>query len=227
MKIEIKELASGKRLFAGTVDGGIHLYEGGYLFAPENPGEVLSSKYEMDWLKKHLLQYVGESPRKSIIARFEKADLTGLDSKSFAVPPYIISIDELEFVVSIGKVVADLENYAPLPFAENRRRLDIEIHLHYRWANGQVKVKTCKTHEEAVQVSLQLPWKIGVCNHGESCWCRTIELESPIHYEAQDNTGKTWEEKLTHIVPQGTINEAHANHIVSLHNYSLIKPNNP
>lgn len=38
------------------------------------------------------------------------------------------------------------------------------------------------TYSQAIEKSLQVPWKIGTCSQGEQCWCRTIVPVEPIMF---------------------------------------------
>jgi len=69
-------------------------------------------------------------------------------------------------------------------------------------------------NEEALKASLTVPWKIGTCDVGEKCWCRTIELVTPIPFG---------DEEITHVARAGEIFKKHAEHIVKLHNDYLAR----
>ena len=62
--------------------------------------------------------------------------------------------------------------------------------------------------EEFFEKALQVKWKVGICNTGESCWCRTI---IPIGVESEDY----------YIIPEGTMHREVVEHIVNIHNNSL------
>lgn len=71
------------------------------------------------------------------------------------------------------------------------------------------------THKEAYELALKSRWKTSVCCGGESCWCRIVEPEEKIEYDDQVEE--------VYIVGSGGINKLMAEHIVELHNSSLIK----
>jgi len=67
-------------------------------------------------------------------------------------------------------------------------------------------------YEEALKHSLTVPWKVGTCQQGEKCWCRTIIPEE----EILDDEGED-----IYIASGAEIHKVHAEHIVKLHNESL------
>ena len=73
------------------------------------------------------------------------------------------------------------------------------------------------THTKAQQHSLTVPWKIGTCPAGESCWCRTITPVTPIPYI--DHDGDLIDE--LYITPGGGIDRIYAEHIVLIHNATI------
>jgi len=70
------------------------------------------------------------------------------------------------------------------------------------------------TYEEAQQKALTVEWVASTCNQGESCWCRIIEPKIPIIY------GRDNEEY--YIAGSGSIPQFEAEHLVELHNKSLL-----
>lgn len=69
-------------------------------------------------------------------------------------------------------------------------------------------------YKEAVEYSLTVKWKAVVCQSGENCWCRIIEPEQKI---VDDNGNEIY------IASSGCIPKKYAEHIVKLHNESLMK----
>lgn len=76
-------------------------------------------------------------------------------------------------------------------------------------ANDPDSYKLALTYSEAMEQSLHVRWKVSTCNSGEKCWCRVIEPEIPIMTENEDYIS---------VISDGSINKAHAEHIVKLHN---------
>jgi hypothetical protein len=74
--------------------------------------------------------------------------------------------------------------------------------------------KSSLTYEEAEQLCLTVRWKVLPCFQGESCWCRTIGPEIPI-FDKEGNE--------IYIAGSGAIHKEFAEHIVKVHNDSLIK----
>ena len=69
-------------------------------------------------------------------------------------------------------------------------------------------------YKEAVEYSLTVKWKITLCPSGKKCWCRIIEPEQ----EIKDDDGNE-----IYIIGSGCISKDYAEHIVKLHNDSLVK----
>ena len=79
------------------------------------------------------------------------------------------------------------------------------------------------TYTQALELSLQRKWKVGTCNQGKECWCRTIELVDPIDFFETSNphNGDGIDDILTHVVIGGELSTIQAEHIVRIHNNSL------
>jgi hypothetical protein len=72
-------------------------------------------------------------------------------------------------------------------------------------------------YEQTIKKTLTIEWRVGTCNSGEDCWCRTI-------FPKEDLIDDNGEE--VYIVGYGSISKEFAEHIVELHNKSLaIKDN--
>jgi hypothetical protein len=71
------------------------------------------------------------------------------------------------------------------------------------------------THEEAYNKALKVKWKVEPCFSGEDCWCRMIVPSEPINYNP-DNVEEVY------IVSSAAINKKMAEHIVNLHNQSIV-----
>ena len=73
------------------------------------------------------------------------------------------------------------------------------------------------TYQEAIQKSLTVKWKVGTCDEGERCWCRTIVCEQPIMFKEseEDDEDEYW------VVAPGDLNKETVEHIVKLHNESI------
>ena len=74
-------------------------------------------------------------------------------------------------------------------------------------------------HEQALQKSLTVPWKLDVCHSGEECWCRLICTAEEIEYLGESEEPA----KLDTIADWGSIGKETAEYIVDLHNKSLKK----
>lgn len=68
------------------------------------------------------------------------------------------------------------------------------------------------TYDEAFDLSFKVKWRTGLCNSGKECWCRTIETQTNIKYDGNNNF---------YIVGDGSLPKELANYIVKLHNRSL------
>jgi len=80
-----------------------------------------------------------------------------------------------------------------------------------------------ENYDEAHKYSLTIPWKIELCNSGESCWCRVIVPSETIKFKEKISN---WiKEDITrdfdYIIPDGSIDRETAEYVVSLHNNSL------
>lgn len=67
------------------------------------------------------------------------------------------------------------------------------------------------TYQEAIAKSLTVRWKLGTCEQGEKCWCRSVRCETPIMFDEEE----LW------VVAVGRINKETAEHIVMLHNREI------
>lgn len=77
-------------------------------------------------------------------------------------------------------------------------------------------------YEEALQYSLTVPWKVDLCNSGESCWCRIVLPTETIKYTHRlPDVGLEREKELEWIIPDGSVDAATAQYIVDLHNRSV------
>jgi hypothetical protein len=79
------------------------------------------------------------------------------------------------------------------------------------------------SYEEAHRYSLTIPWKIELCNTGESCWCRVIVPSEPIKFKEKISN---WiREDITrdfdYIIPDGSVDKETAEYVVELHNRSV------
>lgn len=72
-------------------------------------------------------------------------------------------------------------------------------------------------HEQAIQKSLTVPWKLDVCKEGEKCWCRIIRPTEKIEYVSKSD-GPT---VLDCVVDYGSIDKETAEYVVELHNKNL------
>jgi len=70
------------------------------------------------------------------------------------------------------------------------------------------------TQQEAVNESFNRKWKLGTCGQGETCWCRTITCDPPLHIE-------TDEEEEYFVSPAGYMDVRLAEYIVELHNEKI------
>lgn len=80
-------------------------------------------------------------------------------------------------------------------------------------------MKTFDNYEEAHSYSLTVPWKLALCNTGESCWCRIILPTEKIFYTNHSKDEKTQE--FEWIIPDGSIDKETAEYVVELHNRSV------
>lgn len=72
-------------------------------------------------------------------------------------------------------------------------------------------------YSEAIKESFKKPWKVVLCDEGEKCWCRMIELKQPIKFTTPALDG-VFEHELRTIISQGAIDEETAKYLVNLHN---------
>jgi hypothetical protein len=80
------------------------------------------------------------------------------------------------------------------------------------------------SYEEAHRYSLTIPWKIELCNTGESCWCRVILPTETIKYKRiRDLDKMEIIEEYEWIIPDGSIDKRTAEYAVNLHNSSIKK----
>ena len=75
------------------------------------------------------------------------------------------------------------------------------------------------SYDEAHKYSLTIPWKLALCNTGESCWCRIILPAEKILYKNQPDGEKVQE--FEWIIPDGSIDKETAEYFVELHNRSV------
>ena len=80
--------------------------------------------------------------------------------------------------------------------------------------------KIFENYDEAHKYSLTIPWKIELCNTGETCWCRVIVPSEPIKFKEKISN---WiKEDITRdfdcIIPDGSVDKETAEYIVDLHN---------
>lgn len=68
------------------------------------------------------------------------------------------------------------------------------------------------TYDEAMLYPLTVPWKVSLCNQGESCWCRIIEPVEEIK-DKDDND--------IYIAASGCVPTVYAEYLVQLHNQHL------
>jgi len=78
-------------------------------------------------------------------------------------------------------------------------------------------------HEEAILKSLSIPWKIELCNSGETCWCRVIVPNEKIKFSyrinsKEEKTPDMREDTIDYIIPDGSVDKTTAEYIVKLHN---------
>jgi hypothetical protein len=77
--------------------------------------------------------------------------------------------------------------------------------------------KIFENYDEAHKYSLTIPWKIELCNTGESCWCRIILPSEKILYK--NKVGDTERvDEFDYIIPDGSIDKETAEYVVELHN---------
>ena len=77
-----------------------------------------------------------------------------------------------------------------------------------------------ENYESAHAYSLTLPWKLELCNTGESCWCRIIVPVEIIKYK--DKIGDIERiSEIDHIIPDGSIDKETAEYFLELHNKNI------
>jgi len=69
-------------------------------------------------------------------------------------------------------------------------------------------------YEQAREKALKVKWKTEVCASEKDCWCRIITTEIPILFNGNEKY---------YIVGEAGIPKMEAEHIVELHNKSLIR----
>jgi hypothetical protein len=74
-----------------------------------------------------------------------------------------------------------------------------------------------ENYDEAHKYSLTIPWKIELCNTGESCWCRIILPTENILYKNKVGDIERVDE-FDYIIPDGSIDKETAEYVVELHN---------
>jgi hypothetical protein len=73
------------------------------------------------------------------------------------------------------------------------------------------------TYKQAIEKSLTVKWKVGTCDQGEKCWCRTIKCEQPVMFKEREDD----EEDEYWVVGPAELNKETVEHIVKLHNESI------
>ena len=80
--------------------------------------------------------------------------------------------------------------------------------------------KIFENYDEAQKYSLTVPWKLDLCNSGETCWCRIILPSEKILYK--NKVGDTERvDEFEYIIPDGSIDKETAEYVVDLHNRSV------
>ena len=80
--------------------------------------------------------------------------------------------------------------------------------------------KIFNSYDEAHKYSLTVPWKLEICNVGESCWCRIILPTEKILYK--NKVGETERvDEFEYIIPDGSIDKETAEYVIELHNRSV------
>ena len=77
------------------------------------------------------------------------------------------------------------------------------------------------SYDKAHKYSLTIPWKLALCNTGETCWCRIILPTEKILYKNQPDGEKVQE--FEWIIPDGSIDKETAEYVVNLHNSCIKK----
>jgi len=75
------------------------------------------------------------------------------------------------------------------------------------------------SYDEAHKYSLTIPWKLALCNSGETCWCRIILPTEKILYTNHSKDEKAQE--FEWIIPDGSIDKETAEYVVNLHNNNI------
>ena len=76
------------------------------------------------------------------------------------------------------------------------------------------------SYDEAQKYSFTVPWKLDLCNSGETCWCRIILPTEKIIYK--NTVGDTERiDEFEYIIPDGSIDKETAEYIIDLHNRSV------
>lgn len=76
--------------------------------------------------------------------------------------------------------------------------------------------------DEAQKYSFTVPWKLDLCNSGETCWCRIILPTEKILYK--NMVGETERvDEFEYIIPDGSIDRETAEYVVELHNNHIQK----
>ena len=73
------------------------------------------------------------------------------------------------------------------------------------------------TFEEAQQKAFTIKWKVGTCNQGEDCWCRTIETIMPIFYKPHEKL----DEQEYYVLGDAGLGKEMAEYFVQLHNEKI------
>jgi hypothetical protein len=82
--------------------------------------------------------------------------------------------------------------------------------------------KIFENYDEAQKYSFTVPWKLDLCNSGETCWCRIILPTEKILYK--NMVGETERvDEFEYIIPDGSIDRETAEYVVELHNNHIQK----
>jgi len=80
--------------------------------------------------------------------------------------------------------------------------------------------KIFENYDEAQKYSFTVPWKLDLCNSGETCWCRIILPSEKILYK--NKVGDTERvDEFEYIIPDGSIDKETAEYFLELHHASL------
>ena len=74
-------------------------------------------------------------------------------------------------------------------------------------------MKVNLSYLDAIELANKLEWEVSTCDQGESCWCRIISVKGGL-FDRDDEE--------IYIVGSGAMMSSHANHIVDVHNKSIL-----